>query len=100
MTSGTCRTASPMIPRAAVTALSGRASAQSLSKLSPVRNEPISVTASRMSWTRSCQILGDTDGLPLDARSHRRPETVRGTDVDRAAQDLLEMELEPDQSEI
>src|SRR5438874_8364421 len=100
MASGTCRAASPIIVRSGTTALRVLASAKNWSLVKPATKASISATAAKISWIRSCHGLGDTDGLLVDALAHRWPKAARSAQIDLAAKELFQEQLQPYHSEI
>src|ERR1043166_5232733 len=60
----------------------------------------ISAMAARISWTLSCQLLTDTDGLLVDALAHGRPKAARSPQIHSAAKQLFQEQLQSYYAEI
>lgn len=56
--------------------------------------------AAKMSLTRSRQALTDTNALLVDFATHRWPNAARGTQIDVAAKEILQPQLESHEPEI
>lgn len=97
--SGTCVTASPMMPKQRETASSVRSSATKAATSMSATYRWARAAASRMSSMRRRHSLGGTDRLAEDAVAELRLHGFSHDQVDAATEDLLQTPLNPEEVE-